>query len=149
MPEVVHIYTDGGCIGESGTGGWATVIRREESAPIELSDWEHDTTNQRMELRAAIEGLEWLAGPSLVTLYSDSAYLINGMNDAWYEKWRENGWKNAKKKPVKNKDLWQELVRLSEHHDVTWRKVKGHSGVPYNERCDRLVQDAIRQAERS
>lgn len=145
MMEDIEIYTDGGCIGETGTGGWAAVVHT-EITPVEISGWEHDTTNQRMELMAAMKGLEWLGEPSQVTLCSDSAYLINGMNQRWYEKWRENGWKNAKKKPVQHADLWRELVRLSELHRVTWTKVKGHSGVPSNERCDYLVQMAIRDA---
>jgi ribonuclease HI len=120
-----------------------------ETAPVERYGSERDTTNQRMELRAAIEGLKLLGEPSRVTLHSDSAYLINGMNQRWHERWQENGWKTAKRKPVKNADLWQELVRLDEFHAVEWIKVKGHSGVPANERCDYLVQVAIQEAEKA
>jgi ribonuclease HI len=110
------------------------------SGPVEISGYETDTTNQKMELRAAIEGLGFLEQPSQVRLYSDSAYLINGMNQRWYLKWEQNGWKTANKKPVKNDDLWKELVELSRFHTVTWMKVRGHAGIPANERCDALVR---------
>lgn len=124
------------------------MIRRDVES-VELSGFEHDTTNQRMELKAAIEGLSLLEEPGRVTLHSDSAYLIDCMNDGWHEKWRENGWRNAQKKLVKNQDLWQELVRLSELHDVMWVKVKGHSGIPENERCDSLVRMEMRRTSKS
>lgn len=136
------IFTDGGCITEERIGGWAAIISS-GSSPLELSGGERDTTNQRMELKAAIEGLKSLEKPSKVKLHSDSAYLINCMNQRWYEKWRTNGWKNAKKKPVENRDLWEELLRISSVHDVEWIKVKGHSGVKGNERCDALVRKEI------
>ena len=112
----------------------------DDPRPVEISGYETDTTNKKMELRAAIEGLGYLEQPSQVRLYSDSAYLINGMNQEWHLKWEQNGWKTANKKPVKNADLWKEFVRLSRHHTVEWIKVKGHAGIPANERCDALVR---------
>jgi ribonuclease HI len=137
--DTVDIYTDGGCHGISGIGGWAAMIY-DGPRPVEISGYEADTTNQKMELRAAIEGLEHLEQPSQVRLYSDSAYLINGMTQRWYLKWEQNGWKTANKKPVKNADLCKEVVRLSRHHTVEWIKVKGHAGIGANERCDALVR---------
>lgn len=139
------IYTDGGCHGHSGTGGWAALIY-DNPRPTEISGYESDTTNQRMELSAAIEALRFLGERTRnVRLFSDSAYLINGMNQRWYAKWQQNGWKNAKKKPVENPDLWKELVRLSEQHTVEWVKVKGHAGIGANERCDALVRIEMRR----
>lgn len=139
MDTNIDVYTDGGCHSISGMGGWAAIFY-DGPTPVEKSGYEPDTTNQRMELRAAIEGLNNLEHPSKVRLYADSAYLINGMNQRWYVKWQQNGWKNAKKKPVANSDLWRELVKLSQFHNVTWMKVKGHAGIPANERCDALVR---------
>lgn len=135
----IDVYTDGGCHIHSGVGGWASIIY-DNPRPAEISGYETDTTNQRMELRAAIQGLKYLDDPSQVRLYSDSAYLINGMNQRWYLKWEQNGWKNSKKKPVENPDLWKELVELSRYHDIHWTKVKGHAGIGANERCDALVR---------
>jgi ribonuclease HI len=137
--ETVEIYTDGGCQGNPGKGAWAAVIYK-GARPTEISATERETTNNRMELRAAIEGLKQLKEPSHVRLYSDSAYLINGMTQRWYDKWEQNGWKTANKKPVQNADLWRELVSLSRYHDVEYVKVSGHAGVPANERCHKLVQ---------
>jgi ribonuclease HI len=135
----IDVYTDGGCHTPSGIGGWAAIIY-DNPRSTEISGHESDTTSQRMELRAAIEGLTYLEQPSEVRLYSDSAYLVNGMNQRWYVKWQRNGWKNAKKKPVENPNLWKELVELSLFHNVPWMKVKGHAGIPANERCDALVR---------
>lgn len=137
--DTVDVYTDGGCYGNPGPGGWATIIY-DNFRPIEISGHETDTTNQRMELKAAIEALKHLEHPRRVRLFSDSAYLINGMNQQWFIKWKQNGWKNSKKKPVENPDLWKELVELSKYHTVEWRKIKGHSGIGANERCDALVR---------
>ncbi len=115
--------------------------------PTEVSGFEDHTTNQRMELRAAVEALKRLEVPRQIKLHSDSAYLINGMNQRWYLKWEQNGWKNARKKPVENPDLWKELVRLSDQHEVDWVKIEGHSGIPANERCHSLVQLAIQNRQ--
>ena len=138
----VVIHTDGACSGNPGPGGWAAILiggGRER----ELSGGETSTTNQRMELRAAIEGLGAVDGRRRVALHSDSAYLINCFRDKWYVRWRQNGWRNAQKKPVENRDLWEALIALAERHDVTWHKVAGHSGDPLNERADRLARAAI------
>ncbi len=143
--QKVDVYTDGGCLGNPGPGGWAALIY-EGPKPSEISGHEKATTNQKMELRAAIQSLRYLGDPSQVRLYSDSAYLINGMKQKWYVKWQQNGWLNSKKKPVENPDLWKELIELSARHSVEWVKVKGHSGVGANERCDALVQLEITRA---
>ncbi len=140
--RLVKIYTDGGCRGNPGPGGWAAIIYKGPK-PEEIYGYEKNTTNQRMELRAAIEGLRYLKAQSRVRLYSDSAYLLNAMNEGWLVKWESNGWKTAKKKPVKNAGLWRELLELARIHEVKWVKVKGHAGNPGNERCDALVKLAM------
>jgi ribonuclease HI len=145
--ETVEMYTDGGCRINPGPGGWAAVIY-EGPKPEEIYGYEKSTTNQRMELRAAVEGLRYLKEPSRVRLYSDSAYLLNGMNEGWLINWERNGWKTAKKRPVKNADLWRELLEHSRFHDVEWIKVKGHAGNPGNERCDALVKLAMDRGRR-
>jgi ribonuclease HI len=109
----------------------------------EVSGAEPRTTNQRMELRAALEALGALAKPRQVDLHSDSAYLVNCFRDCWFDRWRRNGWKNAQGKPVDNRDLWEALIDAAERHQVTWIKVAGHSGDPLNDRVDRLAKDAI------
>jgi ribonuclease HI len=139
---LIDVYTDGGCRVNPGVGGWAAIIY-EGPKPKEIWEVERLTTNNQMELRAAIEALRALREPSKVRLFSDSAYLINCMNEAWYLNWERNGWKNAKKKPVENADLWRELLELARCHDVTWIKIDGHAGVGANERCHALVQLAI------
>jgi ribonuclease HI len=139
-PEVV-IYTDGACSGNPGPGGWAAVLRFGDR-DREITGGEPHTTNQRMELRAAAEGLRALKRPCRVRLHSDSAYLINCFRQRWYENWIRNGWMSRAKTPVGNKDLWEDLIRLNEIHDVDWVKVAGHSGDPLNERCDVLAREA-------
>ncbi|MBQ6808707.1 MAG: ribonuclease HI [Firmicutes bacterium] len=138
----VTIYTDGACSGNPGPGGWGCVLSSGERRK-ELNGGEKLTTNQRMELTAAVEALRALKQPCQVVLYSDSAYLINGFNQKWLVNWQKNGWLNAKKQPVENQDLWKELLRLSSIHQVEWRKVKGHAGNPLNERCDELARAGI------
>ena len=110
---------------------------------MELTGGEPHTTNQRMELTAALKGLSALDGGRGVDLYSDSAYLVNCFRERWYVRWQNNGWLNAQKKPVENRDLWEGLIALAERHDVTWHKVAGHSGHPMNDRVDRLARAAI------
>jgi ribonuclease HI len=144
---LVDIYTDGGCRGNPGPGGWAAIIYQ-GTKPKEISGAEKNTINQRMEVRAAIEGLQSLKEPSRVRLYSDSAYLLNAMNEGWLSNWESNGWKTAKKKAVKNAGLWQELLDLAKPHAVKWVKVKGHAGNPGNERCDALVKLAMNRERR-
>jgi len=141
MTKVI-IYTDGACSGNPGPGGWGAVLTC-DTKEKELSGGERNTTNQRMELTAAVAALSALKRPCEVELYSDSAYLINGFRQGWLVNWQKNGWLNSKKQPVENQDLWKELLRLSQIHKVEWMKVKGHCGVEYNERCDQLARAAI------
>ena len=140
----VTIYTDGACVGNPGPGGYGTVLifddnRRELSGGFRL------TTNNRMELLAAIEGLEALKEPCQVTLYSDSQYVVNGMSKGWAEKWRKNGWRRNKKERAINPDMWGRLLDLCEKHEVEFRWVRGHAGNPNNERCDQLAVAASLQ----
>lgn len=142
-PDPIRVYTDGACSGNPGPGGWAAIVI-DDGHERELAGGETSTTNQRMELRAAIEGLSAIEGRHrTVALYSDSAYVVNCFRDKWYVRWRQNGWKNVQKKPVENRDLWEALIALAERHEVSWHKVAGHSGDPLNERADRLARAAI------
>lgn len=138
----VEIYTDGACSGNPGPGGWGAVLLY-GSHEKEISGFEPDTTNQRMELQAAIQGLESLKQPCKVKLYSDSAYLINAFTQGWIPNWQRNGWLNARKEPVSNADLWRDLIKLAQIHEISWIKVKGHSDNMYNNRCDDLARRAI------
>lgn len=144
--QKVTIYTDGACSGNPGPGGYAAIIMCGETSK-EIFGAERDTTNNRMELRAAIEGLKALTKPCEVTLYSDSAYLVNAYLNKWVEGWKRNGWKNASKEPVKNVDLWEEIERLKETHVVNFVKVKGHADNKYNNRCDELAVAAIKNID--
>ncbi len=147
MPRDVEIYVDGACSGNPGPGGWAYLLRTEDN---EMSDsgGEPSTTNQRMELTAAIRALEALESQSNVRLYSDSQYLIQGMTE-WINGWIANGWRTAGRKPVANRDLWEQLIGLTrenlwnEHHEVQWIQVPGHAGNRENELVDRLARAAI------
>ncbi|MBR4758956.1 MAG: ribonuclease HI [Lachnospiraceae bacterium] len=143
----VTIYTDGSARGNpDGPGGYGTVLQytdpKGQLHEMELSQGYVQTTNNRMELMAAIAGLEELNRPCEVTLYSDSQYLVKAFNDHWIDGWLQRGWKNAQKKPVKNVDLWQRLLKAKEPHQVTFVWVKGHDGHPGNERCDKLATSA-------
>jgi ribonuclease HI len=138
----VTIFTDGACLGNPGPGGWAAILRCGDTER-ELSGYDPATTNNRMELQAAIEGLAALTGPSEVDIYTDSQYLRNGMH-SWLANWKRNGWKTADRKPVKNVDLWQRLDALVATHQVRWHWVRGHDGHVENERCDVLANAAIR-----
>lgn len=144
MKEIT-IYTDGACSGNPGPGGWAAVLMFGPHSK-EISGFEPETTNNRMELTAAVKGLEMLKEPCLVNLYSDSAYLINAFQQNWLARWQMNNWKTAGKKPVENQDLWQQLLQLIQRHKVNWIKVKGHSDNVYNNRCDKLARDEIKKA---
>lgn len=136
------IYTDGACAGNPGPGGWGAVLLADDRRR-EISGYEPATTNNRMELRAAIEALRVLRAPAEVHLHTDSQYVRNGMND-WLARWKRNGWKTADRKPVKNEDLWRELDALAGTQTIHWHWVRGHSGDPENERCDELANQAIR-----
>jgi len=135
--KTVYLYTDGACKGNPGTGGWGALLRygRHEK---ELFGGEAQTTNNRMELTAVIEGLKALNRRSRIEIHTDSQYVKNGM-ESWIHGWKKNGWKTAAKQPVKNEDLWRELDRLCGEHDIVWRWVKGHAGHIDNERADALA----------
>ncbi|PWK13814.1 RNase HI [Tumebacillus permanentifrigoris] len=138
----VTIYTDGACSGNPGPGGWGAVLMFGEHLK-ELSGGEKLTTNNQMELLGVIEALKVLKYPCKVNVYSDSAYVINCFKSRWYVNWEKNGWVNSKKEPVSNQELWMELLKLYRFHNVTWNKVKGHSGDKWNERCDELARAAV------
>lgn len=137
----VLIHTDGGCVGNPGPGGWAAVLRHGERVR-EISGGEMATTNNRMELRAAIEALNTLKAPCAVKLFTDSEYLRNGITE-WIKGWKARGWVTKEKKPVKNADLWRDLDAACARHRVTWGWLKGHAGHADNERCDVLAGEAI------
>ena len=141
--EEVTIYTDGACSGNPGPGGWGSILMYKETKK-EISGAKEATTNNVMELTAVIEGLKLLKFPCKVKLYSDSAYVVNAFNQKWIYGWLKNGWQNASKEPVKNKELWQELYELTKVHEVEFIKVKGHSDNEYNNRCDELARNAIK-----
>jgi ribonuclease HI len=136
--EVVDIYTDGACSGNPGPGGWGAQLRYGDHVKELWGGEAAGTTNNRMELMAAIRGLEALKRPCRVTLHTDSVYVRDGIT-RWIHKWRQNGWRTSDKKPVKNAELWQELVEASAPHRVEWHWVKGHSGHPENDRVDALA----------
>ena len=136
-----HLYTDGACKGNPGSGGWGVLLRYGEHEK-ELCGGEADTTNNRMELTAVIRGLQALNRPCVVIIHTDSQYVKNGMEE-WIHGWKRNGWKTATRKPVKNAELWQELDRLVASHQVSWQWVKGHAGHPDNERADQLANIGV------
>jgi ribonuclease HI len=142
-PELprVEIATDGACKGNPGPGGWGAVLRAADGRERDLSGGEANTTNNRMELMAAIEGLNALKRPCLVILSTDSRYVMDGLTK-WIKGWQKNGWKTAARQPVKNAELWQALLAAAKPHRIEWVWVKGHAGHPDNERADRLASDA-------
>ena len=139
----VLIYTDGACSGNPGPGGYGAILIYKENKK-EISGGEKETTNNRMELMAAICALELLKEPCCVNLYTDSAYLFKGFTDGWVYNCLRNGWKTSSKKDVENRDLWERLLKLSKTHKITWNKVKGHSDNELNNRCDELARMAIK-----
>ncbi|MGI6508599.1 MAG: ribonuclease HI [Saccharofermentanales bacterium] len=146
MTEVT-IYTDGACSGNPGPGGWAAILMA-QGVEKEISGFEEETTNNRMELIAALKALQALNRPCRVNLYSDSAYLVSAFNENWIINWQKNGWKNAAKIPVANQDLWKALWKEHERHEITWHKVKGHADNEYNNRCDKMaVNEILRNSE--
>ncbi|MEC7657115.1 MAG: ribonuclease HI [Pseudomonadota bacterium] len=138
---IVEIYTDGACSGNPGRGGWGAILRYGENEK-ELSGGAAETTNNRMELSAAIEALRALKRPSRVRIHTDSTYVKDGITK-WIVNWKRNGWRTAAKKPVKNVDLWQDLYDALKDHDVEWHWVKGHAGHSENERADALARSAV------
>ncbi len=139
--NVVEIFGDGACSGNPGPGGWGTVLRWDGHLK-ELSGFDPQTTNNRMELMAVISGLEALKRPCLVHLTTDSQYVQKGITE-WISNWVKKGWKNSKREEVANRDLWERLLHLSRQHQIEWRWVRGHAGHPENERCDELARAAI------
>ncbi|MGI6316259.1 MAG: ribonuclease HI [Christensenellales bacterium] len=140
----VRIYTDGACSGNPGVGGWGAVLLYGTHRK-EISGADPHTTNNRMEITAALEALTSLKEPCRVQLYSDSAYLVNAFNQQWIQRWRKNGWRTSKKKPVENQDLWLALFEQSEKHSIIWNKVKGHADNIENNRCDTLATTALKE----
>lgn len=138
----VELYTDGACSGNPGPGGWAYILRhRASGSEREANGGERETTNNRMELTAVIEGLAALSRPSSVDLYSDSQYVLNGLK-TWMAGWKKKGWKTANKQPVKNRDLWERLDDLKTTHEIRFHWIKGHNEHPENERADKLAVEA-------
>ena len=140
----IELFTDGACSGNPGPGGWGAILRY-NGVEKELSGSEKETTNNRMELTAIIKGLAALKEPCIVTLTSDSKYVLDAILKGWVYNWQKNGWKKADKKPALNVDLWQELLQLLEIHQVELNWVHGHQGHPENERCDQLAVSAYQQ----
>ena len=143
MKKVV-LYTDGACSGNPGPGGYGAVLIY-GGVEKEIFGGEKSTTNNKMEMMAVIKGLEALKEPCEVEVYSDSAYIVNAIEQGWIESWKKNGWRKADKKPVKNVDLWEKLLELMDKHKVIFNKVKGHANDEYNNRCDRI---AVREREK-
>ena len=137
MKEVT-LYTDGACSGNPGPGGWGAILIYKDIRK-EMSGGDRETTNNKMELTAAIEGLSALKEPCKVQLYSDSKYLIDGITKGWARGWRAKGWKKSDGKPALNVDLWEKILELDDYHEIEYIWVKGHAGNPNNERCDRLA----------
>ena len=144
----VTIYTDGACSGNPGVGGWGAVLMY-NGVEKRISGAEDNTTNNRMELFAVISALECLKEPCEVTLYSDSAYTVNSLVNGWVYSWEKSGWKKADNKPVLNVDLWQRLLALTRTHKVEFIKVKGHADNEYNNVCDKLATDAVKNYKKA
>lgn len=142
----IDIYTDGACSGNPGNGGYCAILIYKGVEKI-VSGGNNNTTNNRMELLAVIEGLKALKEPCAVRLYSDSQYVISAINQKWIESWQKNGWKNASKDAVKNVDLWQDLLSLMKIHKIEFIKVKGHSDNEYNNRCDKIAREIYKNSD--
>ena len=139
--EIVEIFTDGACSGNPGPGGYGSLLRY-GGATKEISGCERQTTNNRMEMMAVIEALRRLKRPCKIIVTTDSQYVMKGMT-LWINSWIKKNWKNSQKKPVLNKDLWEEMLKLTQPHEIQWKWVKGHQGHPENERCDALAREAL------
>lgn len=140
----VTIYTDGACSGNPGPGGWGAILMYKDKK-LELSGYEAHTTNNRMELLAPIQALSRLKEPCEVSVYSDSAYLVNAFRQGWLDNWLKRGWLKADRKPVENQDLWKELLKYQDIHSIRWIKVKGHADNAFNNRCDELATGEIKK----
>ena len=141
--EKVIIYTDGACSGNPGPGGWGAILMYKDNKK-EISGGKKNTTNNEMELTAVIEGLKLLKYPCEVEVYSDSAYVVNAFLQKWIDNWIKNNWKTSNKEPVKNQELWKELYELTKTHKVKFIKVKGHSDNEFNNRCDEMARNSIK-----
>jgi ribonuclease HI len=141
----VEIFTDGACSGNPGPGGYGAILRYGDVTK-EISGCDPETTNNRMEMTAVIEALRCLKRPCRIMITTDSQYVMKGMTE-WIAGWLRKNWRNSQKKPVKNRDLWQEILGLSKRHDIEWKWVKGHHGHPENERCDQLAREALKNCK--
>jgi ribonuclease HI len=141
--HIVEIFADGACSGNPGKGGYAAILKYGDKVK-EITGCCSYTTNNRMELTAIIEALRTIKRPCTIKVITDSYYVVKGMEE-WVHKWQKNGWKNSNKKPVLNRDLWEELLSLSSKHNIKWQWIKGHHGHPENEKCDKLAKKAISQ----
>jgi ribonuclease HI len=146
MMTEVEIHTDGACLGNPGPGGWAAVLRSGKHTK-EITGGEPHSTNQRMELTAALKALQALKWPCKVRLHSDSAYLVNAFRQGWLRKWQRNGWRTVSGSAVENQDLWEALLEEAAKHDITWVKVRGHADDELNNRCDVLARQAAKTAQ--
>lgn len=146
--KTVSLYTDGACSGNPGPGGWAAILIYKD-VKKEISGGDPETTNNRMEVTAAIKGLEALNQPCKVNIYTDSAYLFNAFEKGWLFNWSKNNWKKADKKPVENQDLWEKLLSVSRSHYIKWNKVKGHADNELNNRCDELARAEIKKLRKT
>ncbi len=140
--KMVKIFTDGACCGNPGPGGYGAILKYGQEIK-EISGCESETTNNRMEMMAVIEALGQIKRPCKIRVFTDSNYVVKGMTE-WIQGWIKRNWLNAQKQPVKNRDLWEDLLRLSAAHKIQWQWIKGHSGHPENERCDQIARDAIK-----
>ena len=138
----IDLYTDGACSGNPGVGGYGIVLIYNDYIK-EFSGYNENTTNNQMEITAVIEGLKKVKEPCKINIYTDSAYTMNAFSEGWIDSWIQNNWKTANKKPVKNKELWIELIDLLSKHEIVWNKVKGHADNKYNNRCDELATGEI------
>jgi ribonuclease HI len=145
--DIVEIFTDGACSGNPGPGGYGALLKYGGKVR-EVTGCELETTNNRMEMKAVIEALRLLKRPCTIEVVTDSNYVVKGMTE-WLSGWVERNWLNSKKKPVLNKDLWKELVKLSQPHRITWKWIRGHNGHPENERCDQLARESIKNCRKS
>ncbi len=155
LPETtIELWTDGACSGNPGPGGWAAILLARAAdgkvtKQVELSGGDRATTNNRMELQAVISGLRAIERPAVLTVHIDSSYVMDAIVKQWHVGWVRRGWLTAAKQPVKNRELWEELLALVALHSITWHKVKGHAGVALNERCDELAVAACQVARRA
>ena len=141
---IIEVYTDGACSGNPGIGGWGAILLIPCSKPIHINGGSLNTTNNQMELTAAIQALSYFKEKQVIKLYTDSKYVMNGI-EIWIKNWKKNGWKTTSKKPVKNKELWEELDKLIIKHSVSWLWVKGHAGNEHNESADLLARKFIEE----